>query len=58
MDACQSSTHVVIGTTDKLSFVNPSEPSTVVHDLNIDMENNEHEELDEIRIHVQRTEGA
>ena len=58
MDACQSSTHIMIGITDKPSFVNSSELSTEVHDLNVDMENDEHKELDENRIHVQGTEGA
>jgi hypothetical protein len=46
MDAGQSSTPVVVGTTNEPSFVNPSEPSTEVLDLNVDMENDEHEELE------------
>jgi hypothetical protein len=58
MDAGQSSTPVVVGTTDEPSFVNPSEQSTEVPDLNVDMENDEHEELEENRGHVQGTEGA
>ena len=58
MDACQSSTPVVVGITNERSFVNPSEPSTEVPDLNVDMENDEHEELEENRSHVQGTENA
>jgi hypothetical protein len=58
MDAGQSSTLVVVGTTDEPSFVNPSELSTEVPDLNVDMKNDEHEELEENRNHVQGTEGA
>ena len=56
MDAGQSSTPIVVGITDEPSFVNPSEPSTEVPDLNVDMENDEPEELEETQ--VQGTEGA
>ena len=58
MDACQSSTHLVVNITDELSFVNLSESSTVVPDLNVDIENDEHEEPQDNRSHVQRTEGV
>jgi hypothetical protein len=58
MDACHSSTPVVVGTTDEPSFINPSKPSTEVLDLNVDIENDEHEELEENKSHVQGTEGA
>jgi hypothetical protein len=58
IDAGQSSTPIVVGTTDEPSFVNPSEPSTEVPDLNVDIENDEHEELEENRSHVQGTEGV
>ena len=43
MDVGQSSTPVVVGTTDELYFVNSSELPTEVPDLNIDMEIDEHE---------------
>ena len=58
MNVGQSSPSVVVGTTDELSFVNPSEPSTEVPDLNVDMENDEHEELEKSRSHIQETKGV
>ena len=58
MDSSQSSTPLVVGTTNEPSFVNPSEPSPEVLDLNVDMENYEYKELKENKSHVQRTEDA
>jgi hypothetical protein len=48
----------VVGTTDGRSFVNPSETSTEVFDLNVEMENDEHEEPKENRFLIQRTKDA
>ena len=50
MDACQSSTHLVVDITDEFFFVNLSEPSTDILDLNVDMEYDEHEEPKKIEI--------
>ena len=58
MDAGQSSTHVVLGTTHEPSFVNLSKTSTEIPDLNVEMDNDEPEELEENISPVQGTEGA
>ena len=47
-----------MGTTNSRSFVNPSETSTEVPDLNVEMENDEYEEPKENRFLIQGTEGA
>ena len=58
MDAGQSFPPVVDVTTDDPSFVNPSETSTEVPDLNVEMETAEHQEPEENRTHVQGSGGA
>ena len=42
MDASQSSRHVVMCNTYQPSFENPSQTSTEVHGLNVEMEFDEH----------------
>ena len=58
MDADQSSKPAVVGTIDRHSFINPSEMSTKVHDLNVEIENDKHEELEINKSHVQWIDGA
>ena len=58
VDASRSSRLVVVSTTDGYSFVNPSETSTEVTALNVEMKNDELEEPEKNRNHVQRNEGA
>ena len=43
IDAGQSSRLVVEETTDEPSFVNPNETATKVFNMNVEMENDEHE---------------
>ena len=58
MDAGQLCRPVVVGTTDGPYFVNPSETSTEVPDLNVEMKNDEHKEAEENISYVQGIEGA
>ena len=58
MDARQSFKLIVVGITDGQFFVYPSETSTKVHDLNVEIENDEHEEPKKNSSHIQGTEGV
>ena len=44
--------------TDGPSFINPSETSTEVLDLNVEIKNDKHKEAEENRSCVQGTEGV